>query len=242
MRRLDDVITTLRLSLEDGSLPAGTRLEAERNLARTLDTSRSTLRAALDVLEAEGRIWRHVGKGTFAGPRAIRDERDLAAVGSRTGPAEVMETRRLVEPSLAALAAVRASTDEIAYLQTCLERLQRAGDHDAYGRWDSTLHRAIARSARNALLLAVFDAINTVREQLAWTQLWSASVLPARRADSEAQHAAIVDAIARRDASGARDAMHEHLSSVEYWLLGSSSASAADRSVAPLRRARRRAR
>ena len=60
----------LRALLDDSSFDAGQRLPPERELAARIGIGRRALRRALEVLEAEGRIWRHQGKGTFLGSRA----------------------------------------------------------------------------------------------------------------------------------------------------------------------------
>ena len=53
------------------SLPDSGRLPPEREMAEALGVSRPALRKALAALEAEGQLWRHVGKGTFLGPRPL---------------------------------------------------------------------------------------------------------------------------------------------------------------------------
>jgi DNA-binding FadR family transcriptional regulator len=61
----------LRLLLDEAAPGGDHRLPPERDLAEQLGVGRRALRRALEVLEAEGRIWRHQGKGTFAGPRPV---------------------------------------------------------------------------------------------------------------------------------------------------------------------------
>ena len=55
--------------LESPDYPANSRLPAERALSVQLGLSRSALREALEILEAQGKVWRHVGQGTFIGTR-----------------------------------------------------------------------------------------------------------------------------------------------------------------------------
>jgi len=69
--------------LISGRYPAQSRLPPERELAVLLGVSRSGLREGLEILEAEGRIWRHVGKGTFVGPRPIQAATGLDLVSAR---------------------------------------------------------------------------------------------------------------------------------------------------------------
>src|SRR5512134_3167616 len=69
MRRelLEDVeaVSRLRAYVAEKGLKPGARLPAERELTDHLGMTRNTLRKALESLEREGAIWRHVGKGTF---------------------------------------------------------------------------------------------------------------------------------------------------------------------------------
>jgi DNA-binding FadR family transcriptional regulator len=57
-------------AIQRGTLPAGTRLPSERDLARELGLSRSTVVAAYDRLKSEGRVHTLRGSGTYAGPAA----------------------------------------------------------------------------------------------------------------------------------------------------------------------------
>ncbi|RVD51741.1 GntR family transcriptional regulator, partial [Mesorhizobium sp. M2D.F.Ca.ET.140.01.1.1] len=60
-------LVQLQAYLAQMDLSGETRLPAERELCESLGVSRGDLRKALAVLEKDGRIWRHVGKGTFVG-------------------------------------------------------------------------------------------------------------------------------------------------------------------------------
>ena len=86
-----DAAGLLRNFLDDERLPARTRLPPERDLIVRLGMSRRALRQGLEVLEAEGRLPRHVGKGTFVGARPPGSEPGLSFVTARTSPAELMD-------------------------------------------------------------------------------------------------------------------------------------------------------
>ena len=98
----------LRALLEEGAFSQNQRVPPERSLAAQIGIGRRALRRALEVLEAEGRIWRHQGKGTFLGPRPTEPHINLEELSKRTHPLEVMHARLEIEPSLARLAALRA--------------------------------------------------------------------------------------------------------------------------------------
>ncbi len=195
------------------------RLPPERDLAAELGISRRALRRALEVLEAEGLIWRQQGKGTFVGnrPSVAGDlARDLAG---RTNPVEVFEVRLHVEPTLARHAALRATQHDIAHMRRLNERIRAADDDDSRELWDEALHRQIAQSARNALFLGVHEIVDEVRRDEAWRSLRVRARNDAARATYVAQHDAIIDAIAARDPAAAAAAMSTHIRTLSHNIL-----------------------
>src|SRR5689334_15518524 len=98
----------LRALLQSDSLDADGKLPTERMLSEILGVSRRSIRRALEVLEAEGRIWRRQGSGTFAGKRPDGWSNHVDSIIADTDLMEIMEVRLRVEPQLAQLAAIRA--------------------------------------------------------------------------------------------------------------------------------------
>ena len=214
-----DPLTQLRAYLARPELPIDSRLPPERELAEHLGISRAELRKALEVLEAENQIWRHVGKGTFIGSRPIDTLADVASITRRTNPSEVMRTRLLLEPEVARMAALNATSAQIAEMQACLQRTRAAQTWRQYEAWDNRLHRVIAEATQNTLLLALLDTLNAVRRAVAWGRLRGERLKPAPDHHSFDEHEAIVAAIADRDLDRAAAAMRKHLESVEGNLL-----------------------
>lgn len=103
--------------LKSDRYPLHSRLPPERQLCALLQVSRTTLRKGLDALESEGRIWRHVGKGTFVGGRPQSVQSCAEALGADTTLSELLEARTLVEPQAARLAALRAESADIALMK-----------------------------------------------------------------------------------------------------------------------------
>ncbi|MDH5557125.1 MAG: GntR family transcriptional regulator, partial [Alphaproteobacteria bacterium] len=91
--------------LEAGDYPLNSRLPPERDLCEKFGVKRAVLRKSLAKLEADGHIWRHVGKGTFVGSPTSNLLDDISSIANRTNPSEVMQARLTVEPELARLAA-----------------------------------------------------------------------------------------------------------------------------------------
>lgn len=212
--RNDDVVARLRTYLADSNLEHNSRLPPERTLSRQLGVSRTMLRKALAELEAEGQIWRHVGRGTFLGSRPLESAGDIDNVSSHTTPRELMEARFLIEPGLARLAAGHATNADILELQLCIRKTKSAIDWRVYEIWDNNLHRTIAAAAHNTCLMALFDTLNAVRRAVVWSRPREMPLARRRDHHSFAEHDAICSAIIRRDPARAEAAMRRHLESV----------------------------
>lgn len=212
----DFALRQMRALLDERAGMDDQRLPSERSLSAQLGVGRRTLRRALEVLEAEGHIWRHQGKGTFLGPRPLRGEVSLVELSSRTNPLEVMEARLEIEPGLARLAALRASNGDLRRLQHLAQKTELIADGDADSRelWDGAFHRAIAEAAGNSLLFAFVDVVDRIRQDPTWRRLREQARAPASQRGYVAQHHRVVAAIAARDAGEAEAAMRDHLEAV----------------------------
>ncbi len=211
----------LRRIIQLGHYPDGSRLPTERELAFELSLGRGPIRRALAALEAEGRISRHIGQGTFVGsrPAPMRPEPSSHLLGSAS-PGDIMETRLTIEPRLAALAAVRASEEDINYLKLCTSKSETADTLTSWQRWDETFHRTIGLASRNVMLANLIEVINKARR--------SQFTPPKRKSPTGSdwqplllqQHRTIIEAITARDPQAAAKAMRQHLNSVEERIFG----------------------
>ena len=186
--------------------PAAGRLPPERKLAESLGVSRRVLRHALEMLEAEGRISRQHGRGTFAKTRGMRPRKIWSAnYRAMINPIDTMEARLAIEPQQARLAALRATNGDIAAaLFEVADASREAKDPLSYEKADAAFHRRVAAAARNPMLIAVFDAVlQTVLDGTWWYGRESAHCIN-NQAAYAADHRKIVIAIAERNAAGAK--------------------------------------
>lgn len=214
-------LSRMRAMIEAGDYPLNSRLPPERTLCGAMGVTRAALRKALAALEAEGHIWRHVGKGTFVGSPPVGSLQDLSAITSRTNPTEVMQARMMLEPELARLAALNATASEVEEMRRCIVRTKAAKEWRGYEMWDNRLHRAIARAGSNSCMLALFDMLNGIRRAVTWGRLRSYALDSGRVHHSFAEHDALVDAIEHRDTDLAATLMRDHLRAVRRDLLQS---------------------
>ncbi|MCB4771257.1 FCD domain-containing protein [Ancylobacter sp. Lp-2] len=212
--------TQLQAFLAQSQLVANQRLPPERELCDLLGVSRGELRKALAIAEADGQVWRHVGKGTFIGPRQAEGPMEVVNLAHLTSPAEVMRARILFEPMMAREAATNATSANISEMRVCLSRGKEASSWRRAEHWDNRLHRAIAESARNPLLLVMFDTLNTVRRAVAWGRFRADPDGPQPERSEFREHENIVMAISDRNPANAERHMRIHLENVALKMLG----------------------
>lgn len=201
----------------------GARLMTERQLVTDLGVTRTMIRHALAILEAEGRISREVGRGTFLrdpGRRRTTLGRDEAPGEQEVGPADVMVARRLIEPQVLPVVIAWATARDFAEMRRCLEGGGAAESYDEFEVWDFALHHAIVAASRNRLLLDMYAAIEQARHGAIWGSLKRRSDSSERRATYHQDHVALIEALTTRDLPTAIAAMDTHLQHVESNLLG----------------------
>lgn len=210
----DDVtvklIAVFKRMISEGVLPLGGRLPPERELAASFGVSRSSLRQALKVLEIMGVISQRVGDGTYlnSGADSILGE-PMAFLILLDGISfqELMEARLIVEPELAAQAAARATTQDVAEIQREMKAMESVGsDHDKLVEHDLMFHRAIFRAAGNRVCGLMFSVVHRSMQQL--ITVTSKLVEPEH---TLVLHRRIYNAIRKRDPEEARRRMSEHL-------------------------------
>jgi DNA-binding FadR family transcriptional regulator len=211
------VLEFIEREIADRNIESGGRLPTERDLVRRSGQSRTAVRRALGILEADGRIVRHVGRGTFLVPPGSSPDGRAAAA---TSPAEIMAVRLLIEPQMMALAVAAATPSDLAEIQRCLERGQAADGYEDFEMWDAALHRAFAAATHNSLLVSVMQMINGARDQPLWGTLKRRSSTAERREAYKRDHREIAVALTERHAEAAQAAMRRHLLRVRANILG----------------------
>jgi GntR family transcriptional repressor for pyruvate dehydrogenase complex len=204
----DQVIENLRALIGGGTYRIGDRLPPEADLCTMFGVGRSTLREAMRVLANRGMVDVRHGGGTFVAamvPRESFEER----IG-RAALEDVYEARLLLELPLAELAAQRRDARDVAAMRAALRkraRAIRAADVALYTEADFAFHRAIAKAAKNAALLGIYDAfLQVVKPQ------FETAVSPDYLiAEKDRMHDDLCDAIAMRDVRAVRRLVTSHL-------------------------------
>lgn len=210
----DYALEQLRFLLAGQAADQEHRLPSERELVTRFNVSRRALRAALDILENEGQIWRRQGQGTFSGERRPAGNMLARQIADFTNPIEVMDVRIEIEPALARMAAARATPALVEQLERLALKAEQSADVASWERWDSAFHSKIADASGNQLFIAIMSIIDEIRRNDAWQQFRSRVRSTGRNTLSVAQHNAVLDAIRRFHPLDAEEAMRTHLISL----------------------------
>ena len=198
----------------------GAKLPAERVLAEQLKVGRSSVREAIRTLELQGLVVSKHGSGTFINTRSLEAVTTLMSSNRGAGDPsaaedqlrDIFEVRHLLEPQLAALAAQKATPEDVERLATILEEQQRQIMEGETGvDADTEFHFALATATHNTALVKVVSAVEDVLRQSRDQSLQQ----PGRPERSLASHHQILEMVQARDAIGAREAMEHHLTAVE---------------------------
>ncbi len=217
-RVYEHIVSQIERAIYEGRLAHGNKLPPERQLVREFGASRVAVREALRALEHRGLV--EVRQGSTGGyfirecdaTPVVRGLATLFRVGG-VSLAQLAETRALLEPEAARLAAARITDHELKSLGECLEARTQADLTSRRRRGlDAEFHRVVLAAARNPVHAAVAQALIAAQTKVGAQR---PELTPEDDAAIAAAHLAIHDAIARRDGDAARAAMHAHILDVE---------------------------
>ncbi|APX91656.1 hypothetical protein BWR19_01085 [Halomonas sp. 1513] len=212
-------LVQLRAYLSQSGKRPNDRLPPERELAEYVGVTRGELRKALAILEKEGLVWRHVGKGTFVGDRSPLKAFDPASLLHHCSPSDIVRARMTFEPGLAAEAALQATPRDIEAMYDVARRSREASTWREYEACDNQFHKLIADSTQNLITASMFDMLSGVRRAMVWGRRRTNTLRPEPDHHSFDEHESIIHAIADRDPAAASAQMLQHLLSVERQLL-----------------------
>jgi GntR family transcriptional regulator, uxu operon transcriptional repressor len=172
---------------------------------------RSVVPKALLPLEMEGRLTRHVGRGTFAAKG--EDRRAVSKDRVDTSPAELLDACLTCYPQMSELAVATATASDLREIEQCLQPLRHTTTIANYAVRDAAFHQAIANATHNALLIEIARTIGRARERIDWGEL---TLHEGTRRD----HEGILDALVKRNAKLARERTKAHLLYTRRSLLG----------------------
>ena len=206
-------IDRLLAMIHEGYWGPGDRLPPQRELAKTLGIGMSTLREALQSLQAMGVLEMHHGEGTYVSEQPYQVIERILGMSLSLGDLDLralFDARIVLEGGLAYHAAARATDEQIAALFRNLEDQEKAireGRMQDMDDLDLAFHRKIAEMAGNDFLQQVADMLLHTLEQY----IRSVPHTP----EGLRLHKAIVEEIRLRKPQGSFDAVRKLIETTE---------------------------
>jgi GntR family transcriptional repressor for pyruvate dehydrogenase complex len=220
----------IRQSIQSYALKPGEQIPPERDLAKQMGVSRTTVRAGLQALASKGVLVIKHGSGTFVaeGPLVL-DSKHFHFLSAMHGysRAEMFQARRVLEGGAAALAAEEAAGNDLAAISDAVTGMFASNlDSLAFLAYDAQFHRAVAAASHNPILASIVEMVAGT-----FFEACRSTVLEGRELHAMAEiHRLIYQAIRSRDGGLARTRMIQHLLDAERlqeWHGGSGTAASA---------------
>ena len=213
----EQTVERLATAIKLGFLPPGGQLPPERELARQLEISRTTLRQALTALTQSGLVTTSRGRrgGTFVAdplplpprPRRIFAENELRAF---------LDHRLAIEMGVAIRAAERAEPGELDALVLVCDEMDDAAEFEQYRQADLRFHMGLAEAAHSPRLMEAMAEVQSDLDEVIELVPHPQEVLQR----SNAQHRVLITLLRKADADGAAKLIREHVEGTEYFLAG----------------------
>ena len=201
----------LRVLIGRGEFPVGTRLPAERDLARQLGVSRPSVREALIAMEVEGWVEIRTGSGIYVLDRDAKGK-GIKLAPAEWGPLELIRARRVIEGEIASIAAVQAKRKNIDAMRRAISAMESCAAQGVLPLdGDRAFHTAIVEACGNVVLTETVQTFWDSRRGPLFTRLGGYFETTKSWQSAIAEHEAIFEAIETRDGAAARHAMHAHM-------------------------------
>ncbi|MGH1484106.1 MAG: FadR/GntR family transcriptional regulator [Geminicoccales bacterium] len=227
--RARDLADEMFARIASKQYPFGTRLPAERDVAKDFAVSRETVRKAFAVLQHHAVIERRPGSGSVVRYRPQKppsDQQSLADLNlgeltEITSPLEYCVVRSIVEPELIRLAVLNMTSRDIERMDDIQGRFDTiASDGETFARLDDELRLHLAAGARNPLLLAIFSLALKVGSKADWAIKQRRSISPGRIRERAARNRALCAAIGSRNIEAAVEQTRLALADFHQELMG----------------------
>lgn len=219
------VLDQMRRSMETGQFRPGDRLPSERDLAEMLHVSRTVVRAAIAVLEGEGRILVRRGRGggfIVQAPKWDAAEARRTMRQNKDAIRNAFDYRVIVESAASRLAAERRRAKDLPDLRRLLKSMDAALEASLeeqtphkvveFQALDSAFHLGIARAARNPSL---YNAVEDARRKM-WLPV--GSIFGRLEENANDRHEEILNAIEAKDGEAAAATMEAHINDTRHTL------------------------
>lgn len=200
--------------ISEGRWKQGERIPGEIELAGLFEVSRNSVRESIKALELMGILYSKSGRGTFVADQAVSRIKQLhyeAEPQNEEVLKEIMEARLIIEPGLAAIAAVKATPEDIRLLEESLDACFSALENKTYSfELGMAFHSHIFRISGNRILANLFE---NMKETLIVTRrkIFFKHIKESVLIEELNEHRDIINYIKSRKAAQAEKAMKKHI-------------------------------
>ncbi|MBU5256923.1 FadR/GntR family transcriptional regulator [Tissierella praeacuta] len=163
----EKVVEQIKDMLSKGNLNKGDRLPSERQMAETLEVSRSSVREALRELEMMGLIESRQGEGNFIKSNfedILFEPFSTIFLIKESNAKEILELRNVIEKGTVVLAAERITADELEDIRKILDTAEDLDSEEELAKLDIIFHYKIAQASKNFLLQSILNAVSSLIE------------------------------------------------------------------------------
>jgi GntR family transcriptional repressor for pyruvate dehydrogenase complex len=216
-RLYEQAVLAITRSIQSGEFAPGANLPGEAELAQRYGVGRLVVREALRILGAKGLLALGQGKAARVQPPErwkLLDPLVVELRGHGTSLREVLDLRRMLEPSIAAAAAERATPEQLALLEETHARLRRRDPGRTRSQdnaIDLEFHVRLAEATGNLLLVNLLGPLHTL---FLSARVAMNPYVPDTLERSHAAHQLVLDAVRAGDPTAAREAMETHLNEI----------------------------
>ena len=211
LNKTDRIVITLGKQIVHGKYVPGSPLPAEAELCEEFATSRNIIREVFRSLMAKRLIEMKRYRGAFVAPRnqwnyldtdvlqwVLENDYDPRLISAMS------EVRNLVEPAIARWAAERATSSDLAQIESALnEMIANNQDREAFNEADIRYHEAVLQSVHNPVLQQLSIAISSLQRAV-FERTWMGD--EANMPQTLQEHKALFDAIRHQDGDAAEQA------------------------------------
>ena len=207
----DIVFEQLEEQILNGTWAPGEKIPSETALSEQLGVSRITIRNAFQRLISLGLIEARQGGGTFVkdytGEDALNYIQPLLAF-AKPDIGYFLEFRAVMEPEMAALAAVKATEEQIEYMEEYARAYTEVDIENKKALLDADMlfHFSIAEATANPIITKIYEMLKDIYSR----NLMQVIDMLGREIGVQ-YHKQILTGIKARDPRAARRAMREHL-------------------------------
>ena len=169
-RLYKDIISQIRLLIQEGALKPGDQLLPERKLAEKLGVSRTAIREALTALDSMGFIEITPGGGSYVKEIDIENVIEPLAMimlKEKEDVLQLLEAREILETEIIKLAAKRATSTDISRVYRAAKEMESdAKNNRDADNSDVSFHLEIAMSSHNDILYNIMNMLAKLMKEV----------------------------------------------------------------------------